>query len=509
METNSSIDKKPIIMINKLDDSDRRYIAALICIRESNFEKARYLLSLSLKENPRDFDCLLLMTECCLKVGDVLQALLMAKMAYKVESGNPVSLGLLGMIYSRLFLHERAVDLLTRSLQAGDQQEETFFYLSNSYFFLRKNDLAFAVLKEALDLNPSWSRLRHQLGLLHLFENDKGKAQEIALELAEMGYPLAQDLMKITLEDSPERDRILMVQHKQKAEQFLKEAENDLQAQKHNQAIQKLIGALQSDDESALAYTLLGKVLDDYGLVEEGLSLHQMAIKIDPDLAVGYNNLAYALRMKGEYAPAIEAYRKALEMDPGNIEAHNSLGHLYDSLGDYEKGLSYFQRALEIDPRRLATLMNMGYAHRELGNIEAALKAYRMAREYHPEYCRSRYFMGDIYLEMEDYQKAEDILREAVAIEPESLLAWLKLAECFKALGHDEKFQEALGKVISLPPKDPYEIFFAAKVMEEIDTDRAIRHYQNFLHLAERIPIDPSDVAHVRSRLSLLLGPSN
>lgn len=509
MESNSRKDQKPIIMTNKLDDSDRRYIGALICIRESNFEKARYLLSLSLKENPRDFDCLLLMAECCLKVGDMLQALLAAKMAYKVEPANPLSLGFLGMIYSRLFLHELAVDFLTRSRKAGDQQEETFFYLSNSYFFLRQNDLAFSVLKEALDLNPSWSRLRHQLGLLYLFENEKAKAEEIALELSKMNYPPAYDLMKIILEDSPERDRILMVQYKEKAEQLLKEAENDLRAERHNQAIQKLIGALQSDDESALAYTLLGKVLDDYGLVDEGFYLHRMAIKIDPDLAAGYINLAYALRMKGEYAPAIEAYEKALEMDPANIETHNSLGHLYDSLGDYRKGLSYFQRALELDPQRLATLMNIGYAHRELGNMEAALKAYRMVREYHPEYCRSRYFMGDIYLEMEDYEKAEDILREAIAIEPESLWGWLKLAECFKALGQDEKFQAALGKVISLPPKDPYEIFFVAKVMEEIDTDRAIRYYQNFLHLAERIPIDPSDVAHVKSRLYALLGPSN
>lgn len=506
---NSNNQQRPVVMLDRLDDTDRRYLAALAAIRDGDLEKAITLFDSLLQENPTDFDCLLLLAECSLKVGDHLRALRAAKTARQIEPGNQIALSLLGMLYSRFFLHELAVDLLHQAVKTDENQEENYFYLSNSYFFLRENQRAIKILKKALAINPAWSRLRHQLGMLYLFEKDKKKAKGIARELAQADYPLAHDFMKMVEVDSPGRDRILEDEFKGKAGNLLREAEQCLRERNYSAAVKRLIAALEADDELAVAYTHLGKIFGDHGLIDEGLSLHKMAIHINPDLASAHNNLAYAFRMKGKIQPAMEAYQKALEIDPTMVEAHNSLGHLYDCLKDYPKGLGHFLKAFAIDPKRLTTLMNMGYVYREMGNIEESLKAYRLASEYYPAYPRSRYFMGDIYLEMEDYGTAERVFQEAVQIEPDSLFGWLKLAECYRAFGKEEKFQEAVGKVLSLPPKDPYEIFFVAKVMEDVDKERAIRHYQNFLQLAERIPLDPNDVAHVKARLAELQGPSN
>jgi tetratricopeptide (TPR) repeat protein len=498
-----------MVMAQALDESDRRYLAALEAIRADDFGKAVELLEPLIRENPQDLDCLLLMAECALKVGNLLQALRAARGAYEAAPQDRTVLSLLGMLYSRLFLHELAVDLLPRAIQDGEPLEENYFYLSNSYFFLRQNRRAIQLLEEALELHPHWNRLRHQLGMLYLFEKEKRKAKRIGRALKKSGYPLADDFLRMIQEDHPDRDRLLDRRFKEKAKNLLQEAEHWLRASNPAEAVKKLVGALEANDELALAYTLLGKILAEWGLIDEALSLHRTALRLDPALAVAYCHLAYALRLKGDDPAALTAYQKALELDPDLVEAHNSLGQLYEYRKEFEKSLWHFRKALEIDPRRMTTLINLGHAYRTLGRVQESLRAYQLASEYHPRSFRGKFFMGDIYLEIEEYEKAEEVLTEALKIEPDSLCTWLKLAESYKARGNEARFQEALRKVLSLPPKDPYEIFFVARVMEEVDIDRAIHHYQNFLRVARRIPLDPEDVAQAKARLSHLLGPMN
>jgi tetratricopeptide (TPR) repeat protein len=371
-------------MVEELDNNDKLYLGALLAIRDGKYGDAIPALTQLVEENPQDLDSLQLLAGCFAACGDDLQALMALKQAHKIDPMNCKILGLLGMTYYRLFLHPFAIETLNRVIKLGELNEDVFIHLADSYFLLEDNDQAIRVLKKGLKINPSWTRLLHKLGMLHLYLKDYSKASQIGQQLKSMEYPLADDFCRMIEEDSLERDQIKNLQSKERANKLLLDSEQLLKNGKHIEATRTLISALEEDSELAMAYTFLGKIFDDCGLIDEGLSLHERAIHIDPKLAPAYNNLGYALKVKGEYQEAIDAYQKALEIDPKMVEAHNSIGFLYDTLGEYEKGLGHFQKALEIEPKRLTTLMNMAHAYRGLGRMEESLQTYQKASEYYP-----------------------------------------------------------------------------------------------------------------------------
>lgn len=496
-------------MFDQLDDHDKLYLAALVAIEKQDFERAILLLSTYLEANPQDIESLLVLAECYEKVDDPINALITLKAAQKLDPRNGRILAYLGTIYSHFFLHELAINVINQVAELGQMEEYLYSTLAYSYFHLNKMDEAVKICKKGLFINPSWDGLRFMLGSYYLYLKNTEEAINIADELRAKNDPRSDQLVRTIKEDSEEKDKIVVLESKHQASEHFQKAEQLIMKGKFKEGLKELISALQSDNQFAVAYTFLGKILDDYGLIDEGLSLHRRAIEIDPAFAMAYNNLGYTLNVKGEYERAIDSYEKALELDPLLVQAHNSVGTLYDHLGDYEKGISHFKQALQIDPNRFLTLCNLGYAYRALGRVEEALSLYKKAAELYPIERQPRMEIGNIYLEMERYLDAEKEFRAVLENNPEFLMAWLCLACCYLKTGEEAKLHNAIHKAHELPPRDPQEIFMIAEVMERVDKEQAIHYWREYLSISERHPLEPNDIEYAKRHLAALVGTTN
>jgi tetratricopeptide (TPR) repeat protein len=498
-------------MLEKLDDDDKLYLSAVAAVQKEDYSNAIEILSSLVEKNPSDFDSLLLLAECYEKVDDPIQALLALKAAQKLEPQNAKLLVNLGIIYSRLFLHELTTHVLKQALELGEVEENTHSSLAFSYFRLNNMDEAVKICKKGLLVNASWNGLRYFLGMTYLYIKNTPAAITIAEELKTTNDPRAPQLIKIIEEDDPEKDKINKIQAKHEARDQIHELEERMKKGnlKTKDAVTILTSALQLDDELAIAYTMLGKMLDDCGLIDEGLSLHKRAIELDPALSVAYNNLGYVLQVKRNYLEAIQAYEMALQLDPNKVQAHNSIGCLYDNLGNYEKGLSHFLEALKIDPSRIITIQNLGWVYTALGRFEEALEVYKKYADLYPGEIEPNLGSAKIYREMGRYDIAANEYLLALQINPESLQCWLELGECYAEMGEKEKLQEVFQKLFSLFPRSPEEMFKMAEVMEKIDTETSAKYWRNYLSVAEVYPLPPDQVAYAKERLASLLGPTN
>lgn len=461
-------------MFEKLDRDDKIFLSALAAIREEKYDEAIGALHALLEENPQDCESLLLLADCHTSMGDYLEALIALKEAHKLEPKKATILSSLGAIYTHFHIHEMAINALKEAIDLGQKEEGLYSNLARAYFLSGALEEAKKVLEEGLQINPSWNELHHRLGFLYLYTKNTEQALQIAKLLEQRKYPSAAEFLQTITEDSPEKDRITTEEYRRKAQELIQHAKTLLTKGKAKEAAQELVVALDSDFELAIAYTQLGFILDQYGLIDEGLALHKQAVRIDPSYAWAYNNLGYVLNVKGEYEEAIKAYEKALEIEPG----------------------------------RFTTLTNLGYVYRALGEIAKALAAYQKASQLYPEVAFPRISMGSIYQEMEKYDEAEREYLAALEKDPQSLGVWIKLALCYLAKEDSEKFREAVEKITSFRPQRPEELFLMAGLVQRFDEERAIQYWREYIAFAERYPVHPESIAIAKANLAKLIGPT-
>lgn len=74
--------------------------------------------------------------------------------------------------------------------------------------------------------------------------------------------------------------------------------------------------AIKQNPLLAEAYSNLGNVLKERGLLQEALDNYRQAVRLKPDFIDGYINLAAALVAAGDMEQAVQAYVSALQYNP-------------------------------------------------------------------------------------------------------------------------------------------------------------------------------------------------
>jgi len=489
--------------VNIEQEIEKKYAEALNAFDNEEYEEAVKILLPLLKSGHSELFHLL--GSCYFNLREPLKALLALKECQEELPQDTDFLYLLGMTYQELFLSELAINAFQRLLKMGDKHEEVYFSLLSAFYEADRMDELIEMAKEALIMHPKSDRLWFTLGITYLLKH-KQDALLIEKELRELSSPLASQLHDLIEKDDPETDKKEEMEAKQRAEDHLQRAEELMNHSEPDAVVKELLAALESDQDLPIADTLLGKIYDDYGLIDEGLSMHQMAIKKDPDCAVAYNNLAYVLQIKEEYDQAIEAYKKALALDPYLVEAHNCIGVLYDNLGEYKKGLLHFNQAVKLDPDRETTWENLAFAYWNLRKFDDAIVACKTAIKLNPvSFARIR--LASIYRELGRYEDAKADLLELLTIDSESLCAWVELAHCYAESGEEEqKLLTAFERVKSLPARSLPELFSKASFIETVDKEMAIECWSEYIKAAQHNFAERESLSFAKERLEKLIG---
>src|SRR5260370_5457271 len=188
------------------------------------------------------------------------------------------------------------------SLKKSLDNAALHFDLSLALAKLGDSSGAKAELQSAIRLDPNMAKARNQLGIWHIQNNERAKAE---------------DAFKTAIsEDS----------------QFV-EGKNNL----------------------GVLYTCAGKDL-------EAIELFRAAIQGRPDYAPARVNLGLVLASDGKYAEAEKEFRLAVRSSPQNLNAYNALRMIATKLGRGDEAIEILQKVLQARPSSTIAHLNLGMA---------------------------------------------------------------------------------------------------------------------------------------------------
>lgn len=188
---------------------------------------------------------------------------------------------------------------------------------------------------------------------------------------------------------------------------LLQRAVAEVKADRHREAADLAIKALEIDEECAVAWHVLAISREKAGDYTSSLRCYESALNLNPDepeivndlgrLAYvmgmkdiaeqlfaryllhtpgsieGANNLACAQRDQLRFAEAIETLRPVIYAHPESALLWNTLGTVLSEQGDMEEALTFFNEAMQLDPGFAKARYNRGNCLLQLGDTAAAL----------------------------------------------------------------------------------------------------------------------------------------
>lgn len=151
--------------------------------------------------------------------------------------------------------------------------------------------------------------------------------------------------------------------------------------------------ALKDDRQRCLAYTHLGIVKRDQGLLDESIEYFNQALAIANSIGESsitaaslYNNIGSAHKLKKDFPRAKEYFLLALEInkregyEKNMSYNYNNLANIYEETGDLDNALNYHQKSIEIKerindkPNLAVSFSNIAIVYMKTGNDREALK---------------------------------------------------------------------------------------------------------------------------------------
>jgi len=488
----------------------------LVCAMEAeNFDEAIRILDAVLSRNPFNEAALYLLAQCWLAKRDYFSALRCLKICRDMRSSNVYVYRDLGFLYHRLHALDLARSYLKMVLDSGAvSDDDTIARYLMVLQTMGHDDEAVEFIEKRWAAKPDSDSPWVQFAAVWLVierewsSGAEKKARALLEKLVSEGSPSLREfveLVKAEKRDGGEKDREKR-ERENEAQKLLARALEHLKGKDWTAAAEALWAALDHDPRLAVAYTHLGCVYDNLGFLEEGLSMHDYAIRLDAGLALAHSNRAYVLNLMGRMEEAIETYKRALELDPNLVVAMNSLGTLYDNLGHYDKGVAFFRRSLEIEPDKPSTLVDIAYALIALGDHDSARGYLERAIQVAPEWPPPRLLLAQIYIGFDCPDEAEAQALKVLEIDPKAFGAWVCLARCYLSRGDEDRLSEAVGKLSSLLPRGPDDAFYAAELFDRLDTQRSLQWWKFYVATARGPYFEAVRVQHAKKRIEQIEG---
>ena len=148
-------------------------------------------------------------------------------------------------------------------------------------------------------------------------------------------------------------------------------------------AKEKLLKAIELDDEYVPAYTTMAVLMNRLGEYEEAEDFYHQALDLNSDNPELRNNYGTFLCQHNKIDEAIEQFNKALnnQFYVTPAVAHANLGYcmLRSSKPNYKLIEAHLRKSLEVDPHMRSSLMAMG-------DLGIKTRRYLMARAYMQRY---------------------------------------------------------------------------------------------------------------------------
>ncbi len=101
------------------------------------------------------------------------------------------------------------------------------------------------------------------------------------------------------------------------------------------------------------------------------------AINSKQNSAIAYSNRGLAYYDLKQYQEAVHDYSQAIELDPNNAAAYNNRGNSYYALNAYQQALQDFDQSLKLDPKYAKAYLNRGLVYYQLDKTGQACSDFK------------------------------------------------------------------------------------------------------------------------------------
>ena len=134
---------------------------------------------------------------------------------------------------------------------------------------------------------------------------------------------------------------------------LLKQAQEAMQANNWDQAIQLMQQAAQADQTHDIIFGKLGDAYLGAKKYPESIEAYQKAIQLDPNKAAYHNNMAQALAKSNQTDKAIAEYDTAAKMEPAQAATYYfNEGAVLTNTGKLDDANAAFDKAIAADPNK-------------------------------------------------------------------------------------------------------------------------------------------------------------
>lgn len=212
---------------------------------------------------------------------------------------------------------------------------------------------------------------------------------------------------------------------------------------------------LKKDPENCDCLHMLGVLLCQRGMPDEGIRLISRAIAANPSIPGFRSNLANALLEAGKPEEALEECREAVRLQPDHAEAYLIAGICLTRLGRPEQAMQSYEQAIGFNPGLARAHNNLGILLMKRGDPDGAFRSYSRAVEADPGYAEAYNNLGNLHKSAGRPFEAIGFFEKAVALKKDYADAYTNLGGALKDLGRIEEALACDRMARDLNPDNP------------------------------------------------------
>lgn len=246
--------------------------------------------------------------------------------------------------------------------------------------------------------------------------------------------------------------------------------EQHLNSGKYSLALKAFQEALEGAEDSARAYTGMGRTYlaqEEFTLAEDALSQAASLDTTRGEVSYAFAELFLKRYLKTYQVPllqrALVAARQATRRAPDQKAYFYLLGNLYDHSGKADSAEAAYLQALALDPGLAAAYEQLGSLYRFQGRFAEAEKLYQKQLEQQPENAQAFCELALLYRADGRLSEARELLEKAVRLDTGLAAAHLNLGQLYLAEGQTEAGKKALERFQEFNENDTADLLTAAE----------------------------------------------
>jgi tetratricopeptide (TPR) repeat protein len=208
--------------------------------------------------------------------------------------------------------------------------------------------------------------------------------------------------------------------------------------------------ALNSPEERAPAWSVLGTIRVQQKKYDEGVEFLRRAITLNPRLVGARVTLGGVYVLQGKKDPAREAFTEAVRLDPSNFNAHFDLAQLESDSGNYRASLEAAKpiaSALKRSPEGLVLLSTDYSELQQKDSLEALVPEWNALADSPPELAAA---FATVLIKNGSGREAIEILEKARSTSPHSFDVALALGRGYASMNDLDQASESYEAALRL-----------------------------------------------------------